>query len=224
MIILAIETTGSVGSIAISKDEKIVYHDYLSYKYTQTESILHRIDNILKLIMIKKSELSVITVSIGPGSFTGCRVGLATAKGICEGLQIPLVPLNSLEILAANVYGSDRKILSLIDAKINQAYLAVYDTFLNPEIEPKCVYYEDIKQHLGNNFICVGDYHLISSNSNPAIKKAMMHQNILSASAMLGLLIKKSNNYTYDKDFISSLVPLYLRDIFINKQESLPSD
>ena len=161
MTILAIETTSTGSSLAIQKDNKIVYQDYFSLRSSHSETIMPRIDTTLKLLEINKKELTAICVSIGPGSFTGCRIGLATAKGICTGLKIPLIAFNTLEILASNFYGSNRDILSILDARMGEVYIAEYNSLLLPIQKPCCKKYVDIFEDLEGEYVCVGDVYLL---------------------------------------------------------------
>ena len=219
MIILAIDTTTSSSSLAISIDGRIIYHDYFALKHSHSETILPRIDESLKLLKINKNELSGICVSLGPGSFTGCRIGLATAKGICTGLKIPLIAFNSLDILASNLYGVNQKIISVLDARMSEVYMAIYDGFLNIEIEPHCRPYVAITEGLKGDYVCVGDVHLLPLEDLPAdikIVSCLPHQNLLSASALLSLAMYKERNYTYDEEYISALEPYYIRNV-VNK-------
>ena len=84
-----------------------------------------QIDFGLRQSGITLEELDLITLTNGPGSFTGIRIGLATAKGLSFGRKIPLLPFNTLEILAFNVWGSCLPILPFIDAKMDEVYAAL---------------------------------------------------------------------------------------------------
>ena len=216
MIILAIETTSQGGSLAIQKGNQIIYQDYFAMRSSHSETIMPKIDSTLKLFEIDKKELSAVCVSIGPGSFTGCRIGLATAKGICTGLKIPLLAFNTLEILAANIYGTNKRILSILDARMNEIYIAEYDSFLLTIKEPCCKKYSDIFQGMKGDYICVGDIHLLPNeitNKSLKIIKALPHQNILSAAAMMSLLDYKNINLVYDKEYIHNIEPFYVRGV-----------
>ena len=216
MIILAIETTSQGSSLAIQKDNKIIYQDYCSLRGSHSETIMPKIDSTLKLFDINKKELSAVCVSIGPGSFTGCRIGLATAKGICTGLKIPLIAFNTLEILAANVYGTNKNILSILDARMNEVYIAEYDSTLLQIKKPSCKKYSDIFEGMEGEYICVGDVHrlpLQTIESKLEIIESLPHQNILSASSILSLLSHKNIKIEYDEEYINKVEPYYVRGI-----------
>lgn len=220
MILLAIETTRSAASFAVLQNNKVVYQDYLDVKKTHSETIISRIDNALISLKLDKQELSGVCISNGPGSFTGIRIGLATAKGICTGLKIPLLGFNTLEILASNVYGTNKKILSVLDARMNEAYVAIFDKDLNVVEESHCRAYSDITKSLNNEeYICVGDLHLLSEEKN--IVKALLHQNILCASSMFSLIKHKNIEIKYDEEYIFTLEPFYIRsaESQVNKKQ-----
>ena len=215
MCILAIETTRSSGSYAILKDDKIVYQDCIDMKTTHSETIMCRIDNALKTMKIDKKELKGICVSNGPGSFTGCRIGLATAKGICTGLKIPLIAFNTLEILASNLYGTEKNILSVLDARMNEAYVAVFDNKLNMVVDSHCRLYKSLTHGLKGDYICVGDTHLINEESK-MFTKALQHQNIIQAAAMFSLMKHKNVELKYNEEYIFTLEPYYIRSAVTN--------
>jgi tRNA threonylcarbamoyladenosine biosynthesis protein TsaB len=209
MCILAIETTTPSSSYAILHDNKIVFQDYCKLATGHSENIMVRIDNALNTLEINKTDIKAVCVSNGPGSFTGCRVGLATAKGICTGLQIPLVAFNSLELLAANVYGSSSNIMSVLDARMNEVYVAVFDKDLNTIIEPHIISRDTIYGVSTDDCLCVGAVHLLPNT----FKKALPHQNILAASSMFSLLAIKNITPKYDEEYISNLEPCYVRKV-----------
>ncbi len=216
MILLAIDTSTSSGSIALCttnpdySDMKIIYQQYLSTNTTHSETLLPEIDNALKKNKLEKRDLSAVLVSIGPGSFTGLRIGLATAKGICTGLKIPLVPFNSLEILASNVYGSNQKILSIIDARMNEAYVSIFNRDLTIELPIELRAYEKITENLVENYVCIGNVNLVQEANNLIF--ALPHQNIINASSMFSMLKYKAISLDYNQEIIDNTEPVYIRN------------
>ena len=120
MNILGIETSSSWGSVAVVKDDRIVFSSYLDIKVTHSERLLPQIDAALKSSSLQISDLDIIAISNGPGSFTGLRIGLAAAKGLSFPHEIPLYPVNTLRLLAANLYGNEFPILSFMDARMQE--------------------------------------------------------------------------------------------------------
>ena len=226
MCIIAIETATTIGSVAILRDEKIIYQELADLKTTHSETIMVRIDNALTSLKIDKSEIKALSISNGPGSFTGLRIGLATAKGICTGLKVPLIVFNTLEVLAANVYGTNKQILSILDARMNEVYMSVFDSCLNIVVKSHCRAYSDFLEDLKGEYVCVGDTQLLELLKNTAVYqspdevknnetrfyKALPHQNILSAASQFSLMKLKNTTFDYNEEFIHKLEPFYVRN------------
>ncbi|OQY07610.1 MAG: tRNA (adenosine(37)-N6)-threonylcarbamoyltransferase complex dimerization subunit type 1 TsaB [Fusobacteriia bacterium 4572_132] len=127
MLILGIETTTKIASIAIFDSEKgIISEITLQAKINHSDTLMKAINGLFEFSGIKKEEIDKIAVGLGPGSFTGIRVGLGTAKGLAYSLKIPLVGINTLDILVQNVMKTDKTIVPLIDARKTRVYYAIY--------------------------------------------------------------------------------------------------
>ena len=100
MKILALDTTGQVASVAIADEEKLIGEYTINYKMTHSQTIMPMIDDVVSMIDIDLSEIDYIACSQGPGSFTGLRIGAATAKGLALGLNKKVVPVPTLDALA----------------------------------------------------------------------------------------------------------------------------
>ena len=101
--ILAIETSGDLCSVAVAQDENVFIELNYLKKHIHSEKILSMIETVLGSSSIKIEELKAIAVSIGPGSFTGLRIGLSAVKGIAFGLNLPLIPVPSEQALAYQI-------------------------------------------------------------------------------------------------------------------------
>lgn len=132
--ILHIETATKICSIALSKNGKL-----LSFKETDESAYVHAevitlfIEDVLAAGGIKASDLSAVSVTSGPGSYTGLRIGVSTAKGLCYALSIPLISIDALENLAhlaAEKHGNT-SIVSMIDARRMEVFATIYDAQLN---------------------------------------------------------------------------------------------
>jgi tRNA threonylcarbamoyladenosine biosynthesis protein TsaB len=137
MLKLAIDTTSASGSFALAEDDELLFEKYFKVMVTHSETLMPSIDAALKSLNRKVEEIGRIIICNGPGSFTGIRIGLATAKGISYGLQIPLIAFNSLELNAVNLYGSRNPILSFVDARMKEVYAALYTPDLSVIIQPQ---------------------------------------------------------------------------------------
>ncbi|MBR1737139.1 MAG: tRNA (adenosine(37)-N6)-threonylcarbamoyltransferase complex dimerization subunit type 1 TsaB [Firmicutes bacterium] len=127
MKILALDTTGIVASAAIVDEEKTIAEFTVNFKQNHSVTIMPMIEDMIKILGIEKSEIDYIACSSGPGSFTGLRIGAATAKGLAHGLGKKIIPVPTLDALAYNICESDRFIVPIMDARRNQVYTAVYE-------------------------------------------------------------------------------------------------
>lgn len=126
MKILALDTSALVASAAITENGKVLAEYTLNYKLTHSQTIMPMIDEIVKMTETDLNTIDYIACSSGPGSFTGLRIGAATAKGLAHGLNKPIVAVPTLEALAYNIFGSDKFICPIMDARRKQVYNAVY--------------------------------------------------------------------------------------------------
>ncbi len=126
MKILAIESSGLVASAAIVQDDILVAEYTTDHKKTHSITLMPMIDEIMRMTETEVSELDAIAVSAGPGSFTGLRIGSATAKGIGLVTGVPLINVPTLEGLAYNLWGCEKVICPIMDARRGQVYCGVY--------------------------------------------------------------------------------------------------
>lgn len=133
MKILAIDSSGMPASAAIVEDGMLVAEYTVHYKKTHSQTLLPMIDEISRMTMLDKSTLDAIAVAGGPGSFTGLRIGSATAKGIGLALDIPIVNVPTLEALAANYHGSEDLICPMLDARRSEVFAGIYTYEEDPE-------------------------------------------------------------------------------------------
>ena len=127
MSILAIDTASSVSSVAVASEGKLQAEVTVEAGRTHSETLLSHIEGALSFAGVERSALTGVAVSIGPGSFTGLRIGLATAKAIAYGLGIPLVGVSTLAALALAVPVPDVHTLALMDAQKGNAYAGLYE-------------------------------------------------------------------------------------------------
>lgn len=126
--ILNIETATTNCSVSLSKDgEILVLKEDNSLNYSHAESLHVFIGEVLESANLKPSQLDAIAVSKGPGSYTGLRIGVSTAKGLCFALDKPLISINTLQSLAHQVHINEGIIIPMIDARRMEVYSAIYD-------------------------------------------------------------------------------------------------
>lgn len=134
MRILAIDSSGLVASVAVIEDEQILADYSVNYKKTHSQTLVPMLDEIKKMIELDLSTIDAIAIAKGPGSFTGLRIGSATAKGLGLALNVPLIPVGTLEGLAMNMWGSPNLICPIMDARREQVYTGVY-RFVDGKLE-----------------------------------------------------------------------------------------
>ena len=126
MRILALDSSGLVATVAIVEEEQTIAEYTVNYKKTHSQTLLPMLDEIVKMTEMDLNTIDAIAISGGPGSFTGLRIGSATAKGLGLALQKPLIHVPTIEGLAYNLYGSDALICPIMDARRNQVYTGNY--------------------------------------------------------------------------------------------------
>ncbi len=126
MKILGLDSSGLVASVAVAEDDVLLAESTLDYKKTHSQTLLPMLDELRHKLDLDLNTLDAIAVAAGPGSFTGLRIGAATAKGLGLALGKPLVAVPTLEGLAWNLWGADRLVCPLMDARRNQVYAAAY--------------------------------------------------------------------------------------------------
>lgn len=127
MKILAIEASGSAASVALTEDDVIRAEFTINYKMTHSQTLMPLIDIIKKYLELDLSTIDFVACSAGPGSFTGLRIGAATAKGIAMGINKPVVPVSTLAAMAYNIYMTDVLICPIMDARRRQVYTGLYN-------------------------------------------------------------------------------------------------
>lgn len=134
MKILAVDTSSAICSVAILEDDKLIDKNELDDGKTHSENLMPLLDELLKRNSIDIKDIEMIACTVGPGSFTGIRIGVATMKPIAEVLDVKVASVMSLEALARNVENKET-IVSLIDAKNNQVYAGIFDKNYNKKEE-----------------------------------------------------------------------------------------
>ena len=126
MRILALDSSGLVATVAIIEDEQTLAEYTVNYKKTHSQTLLPMLDEVAKMIELDLETIDAIAVAGGPGSFTGLRIGSATAKGLGLALNKPLIHIPTLDGLAYNLYGNTGLICPIMDARRNQVYTGIY--------------------------------------------------------------------------------------------------
>ncbi|MCM1291672.1 MAG: tRNA (adenosine(37)-N6)-threonylcarbamoyltransferase complex dimerization subunit type 1 TsaB [Prevotella sp.] len=166
-IILNIETSSKTCSVALSEDGQILYSLEDTQGLNHATKLAPFVEKCMEELARKERKLDAVAVSNGPGSYTGLRIGLSLAKGLCFGLDIPLITLNTLEIMAVKAmfhsfeWQGDEIIIPMVDARRMEVYTAGYDFSLNEVLSPGPMIldensYSDIAL-TGKKLILIGD-------------------------------------------------------------------
>lgn len=126
MIILAFDSTAKAASVAVSDGEELLALYNIDNGLTQSELLLPMAENILKSLKLTFDDVDLLACAVGPGSFTGVRIGVALVKGIAFGKNIPCVSVSTLDELAENLAGLEGIIVPVMDARRQQVYTATY--------------------------------------------------------------------------------------------------
>jgi tRNA threonylcarbamoyladenosine biosynthesis protein TsaB len=140
--ILCIETSTTSCSVCLTANETIIGYREINNGYTHTENLHIFIEEVLKEGGLFFSQLSAVAVSKGPGSYTGLRIGVSAAKGLCYALNIPLISIDTLQSMSwqvINLKQQDILYCPMLDARRMEVYCAVYDKDLQPVLPVKAL-------------------------------------------------------------------------------------
>lgn len=126
MRILALDTSGQVASVAILINDKITAQYSINHNMTHSVTMMPMLESIMKLTGIELNEIDAIAIAAGPGSFTGLKIGSATAKGLAYALDIPIIPVPTTMALASNLFIKDGLVCPIMDARRERVYSGLY--------------------------------------------------------------------------------------------------
>ncbi len=220
--ILHIETSTKNCSVALAHEGQLIDSiDYIEEGYSHAEKLHVFIDQILKKNGLTPTDLSAIAVSKGPGSYTGLRIGVSTAKGLAYGLDIPLIAVSTLEHMAHQIQKEKAFIIPVIDARRMEVYSAVFNEEHKKirEIKAEIIDENSFSEYLSKKkVIFLGD-------AVPKIKEILTHSNASfiensypSAKNMVLLAQKKWEN----RDFVDTAYfePFYLKDFIVTRKKN----
>lgn len=218
-LILNIDTSGNTAHVSLAEDGKVIADLFNKDQKDHAAFLQPAIKNILQKTDISIHDINAICVTFGPGSYTGLRVGMASAKGLCYSLNIPLITISTLEVLAQTAINSiseNRFLLfaPMIDARRMEVFTALYDADLQPVMPPKNMIIEttSFQSYLNNQKI------IFSGDGSHKWKQICNHSNaeffdISLSSHSLGIL---SYQKFIRKEFsdVAYTVPLYLKEFY----------
>ncbi len=211
-VVLCIETATTNCSVALSVNGSVTaFREDPDKNYSHAERLHVFIEEILKDASMKASNLEAIAVSKGPGSYTGLRIGVSTAKGLCYALDIPLISIPTLEVLASKV-NDNATVIPMLDARRMEVYAAVY--IQGKEIRETRA--EILTETSFASYLAEGKTIFIGSGVEK-FKTTSVHPNakflldeLPSAKQMALLAEKKFNDRTFED--VAYFEPYYLKD------------
>ena len=217
--LLHIESTSTVCSIAISKDDELVALKELNNGYKHAENLHVFIEQILKETTLSSNDLNAISISSGPGSYTGLRIGFSAAKGLAYALQIPLITIDTLKALSNKVIQktkSDVLFCPMMDARRMEVYCAVYDNSFNEVLHIQALVVDETSIqtfHLNKDIYFFGDGMPKAKDLLQSLPNAHFIDDVTaSASSMISLAFKKYQ--ANDFADVAYSEPNYLKEFF----------
>lgn len=217
-LILNLETATKNCSVALAKDGKtIACKEIAAQNFSHAEKLHVFIAEILSENNIQFSDLNAIAVSQGPGSYTGLRIGVSSAKGLCYALNIPLIALDTLQLLAKQITVENGIILPMIDARRMEVFSAFYDkNHIQIRTTQAEIIDESSYQEISGTIHLVGDG-IEKFKNTLTDEKFIFHSDVVFPSA------KEMSELSFNKFKISEFVdvayfePFYLKDFVLSK-------
>lgn len=225
MLILAIDSATPSAGVALLDNEKLFYEEISNFKKTHSQNLMPMVDRALKTGDFSINDISAIAVTVGPGSFTGLRIGMGTVKGLSLAADKPVVAISTLETIAYNLSGTSSLVAVLLDARKQEVYTAFYDVSgffpialseelaISPEEFVDLAYELKVKHNyekiilLGDGYYPYADF--FTNSLGNTLAKAPSHLMLPRPTALGNLAIEKIRNNEYSDIF--SLSPVYLR-------------
>ena len=217
-LILNIDTATEGATISISEKDKVIDFITNNNQKDHASFLQPAIKTLLQNLTLPINKLNAVAVSAGPGSYTGLRVGMASAKGLCYALQIPMIALNTLEVMAWSLINQieDNNALycPMIDARRMEVFSGVYDHYLAEIIKPHPLVIDDnsFNDVLKTNKIYFSGSGLSKFKSMVDDKNAIFPDVQLTPKSMAGLSWKAYQKERFSDLFYSS--PLYLKEFY----------
>jgi tRNA threonylcarbamoyladenosine biosynthesis protein TsaB len=216
--ILNLETSTKNCSVSLAENGKTVLCKEISEQgFSHAEKLHVFIEEILQEVNINITQLKAISVSKGPGSYTGLRIGVSSAKGLCYALGIPLISIDTMQILAKKVTVADGLIVPMIDARRMEVYSAVFDANHKKISEVKAeILTENSYQDFDQNVYFIGDCQekckTVLTKDNFQFLPEIVFP---SANEMSALSFEKFKNNDFED--VAYFEPFYLKDFMLTK-------
>lgn len=217
--ILNIETATKNCSVSLAKDgQTVLCKEIAEQGYSHAEKLHVFIEEIIKESGITVKDLKAIAISKGPGSYTGLRIGVSTAKGLCYALEIPLIAIDTLQVLAQKVTQKDGLIVPMIDARRMEVYSAVFDRNQKMIVEVVAeVLTENSYADSTETVYFVGDCQEKCQSVLTKDNFVFLPEIVFpSANEMSSISFEKFNNNEFED--VAYFEPFYLKDFMLTKK------
>ncbi len=218
--ILCIETSTTVCSVCVTADDTILAHKEINNGFSHAQNLHVFIQDVLKEANLSIKQINVVAVSKGPGSYTGLRIGVSTAKGLCYALQIPLISIDTLQSIAHHVQRTMYNVQCLygpmLDARRMEVYCAVYGNDLEIITPVKALVLDEKSIEIFNfdkPVYFFGDGMSKAKYLLQAIKNSFFIEDVYpSAESMAVLAFNKFKQNKFED--VAYFEPFYLKEFF----------
>jgi len=217
--ILCIETSTTNCSVSLSKKgETLVLKEDYNNNYSHAERLHLFIEEVINEAKITTKDLSAIAISKGPGSYTGLRIGVSAAKGLCFALEIPLISVSTLEALADQIKINEGIIITMLDARRMEVYSAVFDKHNNQIRETKA---QVLDENSFKSYLNEGKVYFVGNGVQKS-KEVITHENAFFIENKLPSS-ENMSKIAYDKykksdiEDVAYFEPFYLKDFIALK-------
>ena len=227
-MILNIETSTEVCSVALTSERQVLDHRENYEGQTHATLLSQYVKDMLDYARSREMKIEAIAVSIGPGSYTGLRIGLSEAKGLAFGLNVPLIGVNTLQLMTVstmfNHFIEEDRVLyvPMIDARRMEVYTAVYTPALEAVLEPQAMIldersFEDLLQQ-GNTLVLMG-------NGSDKARQVLKHEQVRFVSGIKPVAVEMmalAEKAWREQSFIDVAysTPLYLKEFQATKPKN----
>ena len=180
-VILNIETSTEVCSVALTSEGQVLDHRENYEGQTHATLLSQYVKEMLEYARTREMKIDAIAVSIGPGSYTGLRIGLSEAKGLAFGLQVPLIGVNTLQLMTVgtmfNHFIEEDNVLyvPMIDARRMEVYTAVYNAALEPVLDPQAMI---LDENSFSNLLEQGYTLVVMGNGSDKARQVLTHDRV----------------------------------------------
>lgn len=220
--ILSIDTTTEKGSIAIAADGKEIGYSENHHQQSHASWLQPAIEELLRQSGYDITSIHAVAVASGPGSYTGLRVGMASAKGLCYALNIPLIEENTLKLMASGILQEEKNFdlyCAMMDARRMEVFMAVFDKTLNEVVAPAAKILDE------NSFqdLLEDKSMVFFGSGSPKLKKILDHKNAFFSERLHSAreLIPVAEKKFQEKAFadLAYSVPFYVKEFFDTRKK-----